>query len=66
MSEIMVRQWSFCLKCGGNGCEECNGKGTTVELIPLASLPKGNVGHPGIREEYAKAQADFIREQEVE
>ena len=58
MTEIMVRQWSFCTKCKGLGCPECGSSGTTVKLIPLKSLLKG------AREEYTKAQADFIKEQE--
>ncbi len=63
MAKIMVRQWSFCPKCRGGGCRECQGKGTVVALIPLKSLPAG-VKSFGLRGSYAKAQKDFIKEQE--
>ena len=55
----MVRQWSFCSKCRGQGCRECQGKGTVVALIPLKSLPAG-AGSFGLRGSYAEAQKDFI------
>ena len=57
--KIMVRQWSFCSKCRGQGCGECQGKGTVVALIPLESLSAGG-GPFGPRGSYAKAQKDFI------
>lgn len=57
MTEIMVKQWSFCPKCKGRGCKDCDGKGTVFALIPLDSLSDAMKGI------YAKAQADFIREQ---
>ena len=59
----MVRQWSFCSRCKGQGCKECDGKGTVFKLIPLESL-KGTQGHPGVRGVYTKAQVDFIKGQE--
>ena len=61
MGEIMVRQWSFCPKCKGQGCKECDGKGTLVALIPLESM-KGSWRY-GVKAEYARVQADFIKEQ---
>ena len=57
MTEIMVKQWSFCEKCKGRGCPECKGKKAIVALIPLSSLP-GQV-----RKEYEAVQKDFIKEQ---
>ncbi len=66
MGEIMVRQWSFCPKCKGQGCKECDGgKGTVVRLVPLESISKGGWGY-GVKAEYARVQVDFIKEQEVE
>jgi len=65
MAEIMVRQWSFCPKCRGQGCRECQGKGTVVALIPLKSLPAGRESY-GLRGLYAKAQKDFIEYQTVQ
>ncbi len=62
MAEIMVRQWSFCPKCRGGGCRECQGKGTVVALIPLKSLP-ASTGSFGLRRLYAEAQKDFIEYQ---
>lgn len=62
MAKIMVRQWSFCPKCRGGGCRECQGKGTVVALIPLESLPRGS-GSFGVRASYARAQKDFIEYQ---
>jgi len=56
----MVRQWSFCPRCRGEGCRECRGKGTVVALIPLKSLPAGGPNGRGVRTLYAKAQKDFI------
>ena len=58
MTELMVKQWSFCEKCKGRGCPECRGKGTTMKLIPLESL-KGYQ----VRKEYEAMQADFIKKQ---
>jgi len=57
---IMVRQWSFCPGCRGEGCRECQGKGTVVALIPLMSLPAGRGPFGGLRGWYAEAQKDFI------
>ncbi|MBA7559805.1 hypothetical protein ES708_01420 [subsurface metagenome] len=62
MAEIMVRQWSFCPKCKGGGCRECQGKGTVVALVPLESLTGGR-GSIGVRVLYVRAQKDFIEYQ---
>ena len=63
IAETMVRQWSFCPKCRGQGCRECQGKGTVVALIPLKSLPGGGGPLGGLRGSYVEAQKDFIEEQ---
>ena len=59
MTELMVKQWSFCEKCKGKGCSECD-NGRVVALIPLSSLKTAR-----LREEYSTRQKDFIKQQEV-
>jgi DNA-binding XRE family transcriptional regulator len=37
---VMVKQWSFCAICKGQGCKLCNGIGTVIKEVELSSIPE--------------------------
>ena len=56
-TKLVVKSWSFCWQCKGQGCLTCKGKGTVVQLIPFDGLERR------IKAEYERYQGKFIKEQ---
>lgn len=61
IEKVEVLRWSFCSRCkrvpGSEDCPECQGAGTTVELVKLSEIPVG------VRWRYVEAQQDFLKDQ---
>jgi len=55
--QLNVIQWSFCKKCKGIGCPECNKSGTVISTKPLSEIFKET------RREYELHQKDIIEKQ---
>ena len=54
-----MKQWSFCERCKGHGCKECDYSGKTVKLVSLDSIPKI------LQREYIEMQRESFTDEQI-